>query len=79
MYDVDVLKDKDGNILMPATITDNVVNPTTQKTVTQELKTLTDQASGLTHKVLNNSDIYDGMKASNTLNANTIYYVLEDE
>lgn len=39
-YNIDVLKDDKDNILRPATITDNVVNPNSRKSVTEELATL---------------------------------------
>lgn len=39
-YPIDILKDEDGNVIRPATITDNVVNPATKKSVTEELSSL---------------------------------------
>lgn len=40
-YSIDVIRDADGNIIRPATITDNVINPKTAKNVTEELGDLT--------------------------------------
>lgn len=42
-YKKDVLLDSNGNIIRPCTISDNVVNPTTRKTVTEEVNDLANE------------------------------------
>ena len=77
-YNIDVLKDSEGNLIRPATITDNVINPSTKLTVTQELNNVRKQLAGLTIEVLDSVEVYEAMLASDLVEDNVIYLCKEE-